>query len=56
MTELSGVGYKEIDNFIENINKVSAADIQALAKKYMKNLQFVLVGNPEMLDINTYMY
>jgi len=54
--ELGGIGYKELDTFIDHANKVSAADIQNVAKKYMKNLQFVLVGNPEMLDVNTYMY
>jgi predicted Zn-dependent peptidase len=56
VVELSGIGYKEIDNFIEHVNKVSAADIQSVAQKYMKNLQFVLIGSPEMLDVNTYMY
>ncbi|MFC2103606.1 M16 family metallopeptidase [Bacteroidota bacterium] len=56
VAELSGIGYNEIDNFIEHVNKVSAADIQNVAEKYMKNLQFVLIGNPELLNVNTYMY
>jgi len=54
--ELAGAGYEERANFIKHVNKVSAADIQSIAQKYMKNLQFVLIGNPETLDVNTYMY
>jgi zinc protease len=54
--ELAGVGYKETANFIKHVNKVSSVDIQSAAQKYMKNLQFVLIGNPETLDVNTYMY
>ena len=54
--ELAGVGYKERANFIKHVNKVSAADIQNAAQKYMKNLQFVLIGNPESLEIANFMY
>ena len=54
--ELAGIGYEERANFIKHVNKVSSADIQNAAQKYMKNLQFVLIGNPETLDVNTYMY
>ncbi len=54
--ELAGIGYEERANFIKHVNKVSSVDIQNAAQKYMKNLQFVLIGNPETLDVNTYMY
>ena len=54
--ELAGFGYKEAANFINNLNKVTAADIQSVAQKYMKNLQFVLIGNPAELEIKSYMY
>jgi zinc protease len=54
--ELAGVGYEERANFIKHVNKVSSKDIQSAAQKYMKNLQFVLIGNPDNLDVNTYMY
>jgi len=54
--ELAGAGYEERANFIKHVSKVSAADIQSAAQKYMKNLQFVLIGNPENLKVNTYMY
>jgi zinc protease len=54
--ELAGFGYKEAANFINNLSKVTAADIQAVAQKYMKNLQFVLIGNPAELEIKSFMY
>jgi predicted Zn-dependent peptidase len=54
--EMAGAGYEERANFIKHVNKVSAADIQNAAQKYMKNLQFVLIGNLDNLEINTYMY
>lgn len=54
--ELAGAGYEERANFIKHVNNVSAADIQSVAQKYMKNLQFVLIGNPDNLEVNTYMY
>ena len=54
--ELIGAGYEENANFMNHINKVSAADIQNAAQKYMKNLKFVLIGNPGDLNVDTYMY
>jgi predicted Zn-dependent peptidase len=54
--ELAGIGYEERANFIKHVSKVSSADIQNVAQKYIKNLQFVLIGNPQKLDVNTYMY
>jgi len=54
--ELAGIGYEERANFIKHVNKVSSSDIQSAAQKYMKNLQFVLIGNPANLEVNTYMY
>jgi predicted Zn-dependent peptidase len=54
--ELAGIGYNEVNEFLTNVNKVTSKDIQDVAQKYMKNLQFVLIGNPETLDVNTYMY
>lgn len=54
--ELAGIGYKQAVKFIDNVNKVTAADIQKAAQKYMKNLQFVLIGNPKELEVSSFMY
>ncbi len=54
--ELSGIGYKDVSNFLRHINKITPQDIQAVAKKYIKNLQFVLIGNPKSLEVSNFMY
>jgi predicted Zn-dependent peptidase len=54
--ELAGAGYEEMDRFIEKLMKVTPEDIQSVANKYMSNLQFVLIGNPETLEIKSFMY
>jgi len=54
--ELAGIGYDEVNEFLTNVNKVTSKDIQDVAQKYMKNLQFVLIGNPESLEIASFMY
>jgi len=54
--ELAGIGYNEVNQFLTNVNKVTSKDIQDVAQKYMKNLQFVLIGNPESLEIASFMY
>jgi zinc protease len=54
--ELAGIGYDQATKFIDYVNKVTAADIQSAAQKYMKNLQFVLIGNPKSLEVAAFMY
>jgi len=54
--ELSGSGYEETDKFIDKLMKVTPKDIQMVANKYINNLQFVLIGNPESLEVRNFMY
>ena len=54
--ELAGIGYDKVNEFLTNVNKVNSKDIQDVAQKYMKNLQFVLIGNPETLEVASFMY
>lgn len=54
--ELAGIGYKGVGEFLKQVNKVNSKDIQDVTQKYMKNLQFVLIGNPESLEIASFMY
>ena len=54
--ELAGIGYNEVSEFLTHVNKVTPKDIQDVAQKYIKNLQFVLIGNPESLEIASFMY
>jgi zinc protease len=54
--ELSGIGYKDAINFLNHINKITPEDIRKVAQKYIKNLQFVLIGNPTTLEVSSFMY
>ncbi|UCH64880.1 MAG: insulinase family protein [Ignavibacterium sp.] len=54
--ELSGAGFEEADKFIDKLMKVTPEDIQSVANKYMNNLQFVLIGDPESLEVKNFMY
>lgn len=44
--ELIGGGWRNSLEFLDRIRKVKPAEVQAVANKYMKNLRFVVVGNP----------
>ena len=54
--ELSGAGFAESAKYKDNMQKVTADDILNVSKKYMKNLQFVLLGNPKSLEIENFMF
>ena len=44
--ELIGGGWRNAFEFLDRIREVKPADVQAVSKKYMKNIRFVVVGNP----------
>lgn len=48
--ELIGGGWRNSFEFLDRIRKVKAADVQAVAAKYMKNLRFTVVGDPKRVD------
>ncbi len=48
--ELIGGGWENSFQFLNRVREVTAADIQAVSKKYMKNIRFVVVGNPRAVD------
>jgi zinc protease len=54
--ELSGVGYQDADKFISEVKKVTPEVVQNTCKKYIKNLQFVIIGNPESLQIKNFVF
>jgi predicted Zn-dependent peptidase len=51
--ELTGNGWRNSANFLEGIKKVTPDDIQRVSKKYMKNLRFIVIGNPKVVNKNT---
>ncbi len=48
--EIVGKGWKTGESFIENIKRVTAADIQRVANKYFRNIQTVIIGDPKVID------
>jgi predicted Zn-dependent peptidase len=52
--ELIGGGWRNSIDFFEKLNAVSPADIQRVAQKYMRNIRFVVIGNPKSVDTNVF--
>jgi predicted Zn-dependent peptidase len=52
--ELIGGGWRNSIDFFEKLNAVSPADIQRVAQKYMRNIRFVVIGNPKSVDANVF--
>lgn len=48
--ELIGGGWRNSFLFLKKVREVTAADIQTVATRYMKNIRFVVVGNPAAID------
>ncbi len=48
--ELIGGGWRNSGPFMEKIAAVTAADVQRVAQKYMRNIRFVVLGNPKDVD------
>jgi zinc protease len=44
--EVSGGGWQNYDRFISSYKRVSADDIQRVAKKYLQHGRFVVIGDP----------
>ena len=45
--ELIGDGWRSAFQFLDKVRDVKPADVQAVSQKYLKNLRFVVVGNPQ---------
>jgi zinc protease len=48
--ELIGGGWENSFSFLDRIRGVEPADVKSVAIKYMKNLRFVVVGNPVAVE------
>lgn len=48
--ELIGGGWENSFDFLEKIRSVTPGDVVAVSQKYMKNLRFVVVGNPVAVE------
>jgi zinc protease len=48
--ELIGGGWRNYFQSLNRIREVTPAAVQAAAQKYMKNIRFVVIGNPASID------
>lgn len=48
--ELIGGGWRNSFEFLNRMQKVKSAEVQAVSDKYMRNLRFVVVGDPKEVD------
>ena len=50
MYELIGGGWRNSLGFIERLRAVTPADVQRVARLYMRNMRFVVIGDPARVD------
>ncbi len=52
--ELIGGGWRNSLSFFQKLRAVQPADVQRVSQKYMKNIRFVVLGNPAKIDKNVF--
>jgi len=52
--ELIGGGWRNSVSFLEKLTAVQPADIQRVSQKYMRNIRFVVLGNPRSVDTGVF--
>jgi len=48
--ELVGGGWRNSFQMIDRLRAVTPEDVQRVSQKYMRNLQFIVLGNPRNVD------
>jgi predicted Zn-dependent peptidase len=48
--ELLGGGWRNSAQFIDRLRAVSPEDVRRVAQTYMRNIRFVVLGNPQSID------
>jgi len=48
--ELTGGGWRNSFEFLNKVREVKPEDVQRVAQKYMKNLRFIVLGNPAAIN------
>lgn len=52
--ELIGGGWRNSVDFLERLPVVTPTDIQRVSQKYMRNIRFVVLGNPKSVDTGVF--
>lgn len=48
--ELNGNGWRDSFEFLNRVRRVTPEDVQRVSQKYMKNLRFIVLGNPASIN------
>jgi zinc protease len=48
--ELVGGGWEAAQTFTQRVRAVTPADIQRVAREYLRNVRFAVIGNPAVID------
>jgi len=54
--ELIGGGWRNSADFLERLRAVTPAQVQQVAQKYMRNIRFVVLGDPTKIDKSIFMH
>ncbi len=52
--ELLGGGWRNAFEMISRLRAVTPADVQRVTQKYMRNIRFVVLGDPKSIDTNVF--
>ena len=52
--ELIGSGWRTSIDFLEKLTAVTPADVQRVSQKYMRNIRFVVLGDPRSVDTGVF--
>jgi zinc protease len=53
--ELLAGSWRNAFNFIDQLRAVTSQDVQRVSQKYMRNIQFIILGNPNNIDRNIFL-
>jgi zinc protease len=53
-SELIGGGWRNSTEFINRLRSLTPADVQRVAQKYMRNIRFVVIGDPKAVDTKVF--
>jgi len=53
--ELIGGGWRNAFEFLNRVSSVKSDDLATVSKKYMKNIRFVVVGDPKVVDSSIFL-
>ncbi len=53
--ELIGGGWRNSFEFLDRMEKVTAEDVRNVARKYMNNIRFAVIGDPQAIDRNIFL-